>query len=58
MGVSTNAILAFGFDLGEELPEVMHFGGRIFSPVSAFGMAVLAIKALANRVKQLETGSP
>lgn len=40
--------------VADELPEVMHHGGRIFSPVSAFGQAVLAIKALAARNEQLE----
>ena len=43
--------------MAEELPEVMHHGGRIFSPVSAFGMALLAIKALAGRVEQLEAAA-
>lgn len=41
--------------MADEVPEVMHHGGRIFSPVSAFGQAVLAIKALAARLAKLET---
>jgi hypothetical protein len=40
--------------MAEELPEVMHHNGRIFSPVSAFGMALLAIKALTEKVESLE----
>lgn len=40
--------------MADELPEVMHHNGRIFSPVSAFGEAVLAIKALASRIDQLQ----
>lgn len=38
--------------MAEDLPEVMHHGGRIFSPVSAFGQCVLAIKALTARVSE------
>jgi len=47
--------------LGDEFPEVMHYGGKIFSPVSAFGYTVAAfhevgseINKLENRVKRLE----
>lgn len=40
--------------MADELPEVMHHNGRIFSPVSAFGLSCLAIKALADRVERLE----
>ncbi len=40
--------------LAEDLPEVMHHGGRIFSPVSAFGELLLGLKALALRVARLE----
>lgn len=44
--------------IAEEMPDVMHHGGTIFSPVSAFGKTALAIKALEKRVKELEGGSP
>ncbi len=40
--------------VADELSSVMHHGGRIFSPVSAFGQAVLAIKALRSRNESLE----
>lgn len=40
--------------LGDEYPEVMHHNGRIFNPVSAFGEAMLAIKALAQKISGLE----
>lgn len=41
--------------MGDEFPEVMHFGGTIFNPVSAFGQCILALKALAGRIARLET---
>lgn len=41
--------------MAEELPEVMHHNGRIFSPVSAFGELLLAIKGLAAKVSNLES---
>ena len=40
--------------MAEELPEIMHHNGRIFSPVSAFGELLLAFKALAAKVDRLE----
>lgn len=40
--------------LAEEYPQVMHHGGRIFNPVSAFGELVLAIQAIAARLTSLE----
>lgn len=40
--------------MADEYPEVMHHDGRIFSPVSAFGELMLAIKALAARIEELE----
>lgn len=40
--------------MAEEYPEVMHHGGRIFSPVSAFGELVLAVQALAQKLDALE----
>ena len=40
--------------MAEEMPEVMHHDGRIFSPVSAFGQCVLAIKALGAEVQSLK----
>lgn len=43
--------------MAEELPEVMHHGGRIFSPVSAFGELLLAVKALARKVERLEAAA-
>lgn len=39
--------------MAEELPEVMHHNGKIFSPVSAFGELLLAIKALNAKVDRL-----
>ena len=39
--------------MAEELPEVMHHDGRIFSPISAFGELLLAIKALNAKVDRL-----
>ena len=41
--------------MADDMPEVMHFDGKIFSPVSAFGMTAGAIQALEARVKQLES---
>jgi hypothetical protein len=40
--------------LAEEYPEVMMWGGKIFCPISAFGEAMLAIKALAEEVTTLK----
>jgi hypothetical protein len=40
--------------LAEEYPEVMMWGGKIFCPISAFGEAMLAIKALAEEVTSLK----
>jgi len=37
--------------LGDEAPWAMHHGGRIFSPVSAFGHTVMAIQALATQLQ-------
>jgi len=39
--------------LAEELPEAMHHKGRIFSPVSAFGLCVAAIQALHRENQEL-----
>lgn len=41
--------------IGDEYREVMHHGGKIFNPVSAFGETVLAIQALAERLQRIET---
>lgn len=43
--------------MADEYPEVMHHNGRIFSPVSAFGELMLAIKALAQKIDRLENAS-
>jgi hypothetical protein len=40
---------------GEDAPEVMHYEGRIFNPVSAFGYTVGAIQELHNKIQKLET---
>lgn len=40
--------------MADEYPEVMMWNGRIFSPISAFGEAMLAIKALAAEVSSLK----
>lgn len=40
--------------VAEEYPEVMMWGGKIFCPISAFGEAMLAIKALAEEVTSLK----
>lgn len=40
--------------MAEEYGEAMMWGGKIFNPISAFGETVLAIKALAARVAELE----
>ena len=39
--------------MADDLPEFMHHGGRIFSPVSAVGHLLLAIKALNAKVDRL-----
>lgn len=41
--------------MADEYPEVMMWGGKIFSPISAFGEAMLAIKALAAEVTDLKS---
>lgn len=41
--------------IAEEYPQVMHHGGRIFNPVSAFGELALSVQALAARVASLES---
>jgi hypothetical protein len=43
--------------VAEDLPEVMHYNGKILNPVNTFGYTVLAIKALENRVRELEGGT-
>lgn len=43
--------------MADELPEVMHHNGRIFSPVSAFGEMLLALKGLARRVERMEAAA-
>ena len=40
--------------MGDEFREVMHHNGRIFSPVSAFGYTVQAVKALEAKIAHLE----
>jgi hypothetical protein len=40
--------------LAEDFPEVMHHGGRIFAPVSAFGYTVAAVQKLEARIRELE----
>jgi hypothetical protein len=40
--------------MGDEFQEVMHHNGRIFSPVSAFGYTVQAVKALEAKIARLE----
>lgn len=40
--------------MADEYPEVMMYDGKIFSPISAFGEAMLAIKALAGEIEQLK----
>jgi hypothetical protein len=44
--------------MAEDMPEVMHHGGRIFSPVSAFGQCVLAIKGLYEKLSEIESRLP
>ncbi len=39
----------------EDMPDVMHHKGKIFSPVNAFGKTALAIKALEARIHALES---
>ncbi len=43
--------------LAEDMPSVMHFKGKIFSPVSAFGQTALALKAVEARLAALEGNS-
>lgn len=40
--------------MGDDAPWAMHHGGRIFSPVSAFGYTVAAFHAVDLRVAELE----
>jgi hypothetical protein len=40
--------------MADEAPWAMHHGGRIFSPVSAFGYSAAAIVALHQRIASLE----
>lgn len=40
--------------MADELPEAMHHNGRIFNPVSAFGLCVAAIQALAQENRELK----
>lgn len=40
--------------MGDSAPELMHYNGTIFSPVSAHGYTAGAIKALEARIRQLE----
>ena len=40
--------------MAEHYPEVMMWGGKIFCPISAFGEAMLAIKALSEEVTSLK----
>ena len=40
---------------GEDAPEVMHHEGKIFSPVSAFGYTVGAVRAMSDRIATLES---
>lgn len=40
--------------MADEYPEVMMYDGKIFCPISAFGEAMLAIKALAAEVTSLK----
>lgn len=42
--------------VADEAPWAMHYGGRVFNPVNAFGHSVLAIKALEARLAKLEKG--
>ncbi len=39
--------------LGDDAPWVMHHGGRIFSPVSAFGYTVAAFQAIQEEIDNL-----
>jgi hypothetical protein len=39
--------------MGDDFPEVMHHGGKIFSPVSGFGYTVGAIQAMQAEIEQL-----
>ena len=40
--------------MADEYPQVMHYNGTIFNPISAFGELVLALQSLADRVSELE----
>ena len=40
--------------MGDDFPEIMHHGGKIFSPVSAFGYTRAAFQAMDDRIKELE----
>ena len=40
--------------MADELPEAMHYKGKIFSPVSAFGMLLAAFQALTQEVRELK----
>jgi hypothetical protein len=40
--------------VAEDLPEVMHYKGKILNPVNTFGYTILAIKALEARLRELE----
>jgi hypothetical protein len=39
--------------MADEFPEVMHHGGRVFSPVSAFGYTVAAFQAQNEEIEAL-----
>jgi hypothetical protein len=41
--------------MADEADWAMHHNGRIFNPVSAFGNAMLAIKALNAEIEQLKS---
>lgn len=40
--------------MADEAPHLMHYDGKIFNPVSAFGECVLAIKGLYEQVSRLK----
>ena len=51
-GTGTNDLYA-GV-MADEIPEVMHHNGTIFSPISGFGYILAGMQALNEKVKKLE----
>jgi len=51
---SGDSITVYTGVMADELPEVMHHEGKIFSGISGFGHPLLAIKGLNEKIERLE----